>query len=116
MMARSANQTLMEWLQGQGYSACCYVPSERPDRFVTVERTGGGAGDLIDHPTVTLQFWALTHAQAEEDALAVRDLILRGARPEGFGAISINAGPYEFDDPDSRQKRFQMVLDCTMNI
>ena len=115
-MAISANQAFMEWLRALGYAAYCYVPDTRHERFVTVERTGGGASNCLDHPTVALQFWAATHAEAEEDALAVRDLIVGGSRPANTRTISINAGPYEFDDPDSRQKRFQLVLDCTMHI
>ena len=113
----SANQAFMEWLRGLGYAAYCYIPETRPERFITVERTGGGASNCLDHPMMALQFWAPTHAQAEEDALAVRDLLVNGeSTPAGFGSIEVNSGPYEFDDPDSRQKRFQLVLNCTMHI
>lgn len=116
-MAYKVEEAIREWLDGAGgFDAYCFVPAERPSRFQTIERTGGGMKNSLDHPTVALQFWAETPEQAQEDALRVRDLVhAEGSRPEGCH-LSVNAGPYPFDDPDSRQARSQLVLDCVTHI
>ena len=49
------------------------VPKNRPDSFVTVERTGGGrdAYGLIDRPTIAVQSWAKTRYEAAQLANTV---------------------------------------------
>lgn len=41
------------------------VPERRPERFLTVERTGGAGDFRVDRPTVAVQAWAPTLAEAE---------------------------------------------------
>ncbi len=40
------------------------VPEDRPERFFSVERTGGPLERFRDHPQVTVQAWGPTRAAA----------------------------------------------------
>lgn len=40
------------------------VPTDRPERFFTVERTGGGSSFYQDRPLLAVQAWAPSRADA----------------------------------------------------
>lgn len=52
------------------------VPRERPDEFVTVERTGGQATRHIDSASMTVQVWARGREACERLAGRTLDAIL----------------------------------------
>lgn len=59
---------LIGFLNRAGLAAEAFpeAPEQRPQRFLTVERTGGAGDFRVDRPTVAVQAWAptLTDAQA----------------------------------------------------
>ena len=113
-MAYSIEQSFVEWLATQGYTASTYPPATGSE-FVTVERTGGNVADLIDHPTVAIQTWAATPTRAEEMALSIRNALLTTSRPDGVANITVD-GLYPFWDESTRLPRYQLVLDCTAQL
>ena len=58
-----------------GLPVSCEVPANRPNRFVTVYRDGGGRREHVDNPTFTIQTWDITDAGAYLLALQVRDIM-----------------------------------------
>ena len=113
----NATQALIEWLDGLGYDTYATIPSTRPERFITVQRTGGGISNTIDHPTYAVQCWAQTYEQAENDALSIRNEIIDGnTRPANFDAITINTSPYIWEDTATKIPRYQFVIDCVTHI
>lgn len=112
----SVEEAVRNWLLGMDYDAYVRVPKDRPKRFVTVERTGGGVSDMVDHPLIAIQTWAQTQAEAEEDASAIRMVALVGNLPEGVHSMRVNAGPYKFYDEDSMQPRYQVVFDVACQL
>lgn len=109
----SVTEQYIAWLLQKGYAASTYPPKNAPQEFVTVERTGGGTSDFVDHPTIAIQAWAQTEARAEEMATEIRNAIMTGAKPYGVSGVNVNSGPYPFFDEDTRCPRYQLVLDCT---
>lgn len=116
MAAYSIEQTVMEWLESLGYDAYINVPKNRPQRFATVERTGGEVMDLVDHPTVAVQSWAQSAADAESDACAIRLAAMTGTLPNGVHSMRVNSGPYKFYDEESMQPRYQTLYDVVCQI
>ena len=112
----SIEEAMLDWLVDMGYAAYTRVPKDRPSRFVTVERTGGGVSDMVDHPLMAVQTWAQSAAEAEEDAAAIRMVALVGQLPEGVHSMRVNAGPYKFYDEDSMQPRYQVVFDVACQL
>ena len=112
----SIEEAVRGWLVDMGYAAYVRVPKDRPQKFVTVERTGGGVADMVDYPMVAIQTWAQTQAEAEEDASAIRMVALVGELPEGVHSMRVNAGPYKFYDEDSMQPRYQVVFDVACQL
>lgn len=115
MVAYSITEHAVSWLQGLGFAASTYPPADGTE-FVTVERTGGGASDMVDRPTLAIQAWAATEPRAEEMANAIRMASLTGPYPYGVASMRVNAGPYPFWDESTRLPRYQLVLDCTAQI
>ena len=111
----SVTEEFVKWLSGLDYAASTYPPASGSD-FVTVERTGGYVADLVDHPTVAIQTWAQTEADAEEMTLEIRNEALLHSMPDGVYHIGVNAGPYPFWDESTRLPRYQLVLDVTCNL
>jgi hypothetical protein len=100
---------LIDWF-GKIFTVPCYgdVPRDRPERFITVERTGGPHELAMDRPTLAIQCWAQSRAQASVLAqtvcLALDEL---DAEPEVFYAKI--TGPYNFPTAE-QEPRYQLVL------
>ena len=58
-----------------GLPVATEVPEHRPDRFVTVYRDGGGRREHVDNPTLTVQTWGTSDADAYDLALRVRAIM-----------------------------------------
>lgn len=84
------------------------VPRERPDSFVTVERTGGPYGPGRDNPYLAVQTWARTETEAYTLALMAREWLTWcwEAIPE-VCSVSVE-GTLRFPDPDNRFERYQI--------
>jgi len=108
----SVTQSFVEWLSDEGHAASTYPARDAAPPFVTVERTGGGTVDMVDHPTIAVQTWAATEADAEQMAIEIRDALMCESRPRGVTKLNVNSGPYPFWDEDTRCPRYQTVYDC----
>lgn len=93
-----------------GVPAYADVPEERPSEFVTVERTGGASELFRDMPTVAVQCWAVTRYEASEMALKARDACMDYGSAPNVCRVSVQS-MYDFPDPDSRQPRYQLVVE-----
>lgn len=84
------------------------VPAARPARYITVERTGGGMSLGRDEPSLAVQAWAATEADAYALALCAVEVIdsLWELLPSVCSARA--GGVYRFPDPDSRMERYQV--------
>lgn len=112
----SITEQTVSWLSGLGYAASTYPGKTAALPFVTVERTGGGVTDMVDHPLMAIQTWAATEEDAEEMAVAIRNEALTGTVPHGVHRMEVNAGPYPFWDEDTRCPRYQVVFDVTCQL
>ena len=116
MAEYSITAGFLTWLAAKGYAAYTYPPKAAPDEFVTVERTGGGVSDMVDHPTIAVQTWALSEARAEQMANAIRFALVCGDLPLGVSKCSVNSGAYPFWDESTGMPRYQTVYDCTSQL
>lgn len=112
-MAFDIEQALVGWLPDKVGAPCfAEVPGDRPGRFVTVERTGGEASLGVDRPSLAVQAWGATSAEASELAIAVRDaLVLDSWELPEVCRCSVTS-IYRFPDPDSRQSRYQLDVEA----
>ena len=94
--------------KGLGVPASSIVPKDRPRRFATVERTGGGSSLGKDSPNLAVQVWAETEAEAYALALMAREVLLN-MRETCQSVCSCSVGGiYSFFDPESRTPRYQL--------
>lgn len=60
-----------------GVTIAADVPNPRPEKLVTIERTGGGADSIVlDRPALMVQCWAKSRVEASNLAYEVDALIL----------------------------------------
>lgn len=94
--------------EGLGVPSSSAVPANRPKRFVTVERTGGGYSHGKDSPNLAVQVWAETETDAYTLALMARE-VLANMRETCPSVCSCSIGGiYAFPDPDSGSSRYQL--------
>lgn len=86
------------------------VPSPRPERFVTVERTGGGRRDVRDLPSLAVQCWAKSRYEASELARAVAGCIEAFRAHPRIGRVEVSS-VYNFPDLESGSPRYQMTVE-----
>jgi hypothetical protein len=112
----NVEQALIELLVGKGWDAYASVPNPTPTtNFVTVERTGGGTRDKVDHPAITVQCWADTRKEAAGMADAVRCDLESLTGTGGFGAVTVES-IYHWPDLQSRKARYQLTVDATAHV
>nr|DAY05851.1 MAG TPA: tail completion protein [Caudoviricetes sp.] len=85
------------------------VPATRPEKFVTIERTGGKIDAFSDSPTFAVQAWAPTKAEAAALAEQTAAAIDSWPKTEASVADAAVESLYDFADPDSRSQRFQLT-------
>ena len=113
------DQELVQWLTGrpelEGIPASTLTPADRPDRFITVERTGVEyATDGIDRPSLAIQFWAPTMTEAAQLAqlLSLRVLPAVYDLPD-VGRFSVDS---VYDYPlDERSPRYQITASAVVH-
>lgn len=116
MAAFSVTEAMVAWIAALGHRASSAAPADAALPFVTVERTGGGARDMVDRPLMAVQCWAATEADAEGMANELRNELLMTQPPPGIHSVRANAGPYRFNDPETRRPRYQFVLDVACQL
>ena len=89
------------------------VPTVRPDKFISVDRTGGKRTHLWDSPMFAVQAWAPTEVEASALADEVADAILAWQLDPIVAYSAVNA-VYAFPDPDARVPRFQLTVSATL--
>lgn len=94
-------------------TAYAEVPNPRPERFVTVERTGGTQTLMgaVDRPSVAVQSWEASRAKAQALASTVDALMLSMPLEVENVFDCDRSGPYNYPDPDSRQSRYQAIYE-----
>ncbi len=107
---------LSEVLEADGIEAYADVPRDRPERFVTIERTGGSTSNRLDYPELAIQSWAPSNHGAYALARAVDgamlDMPLKVRDVAGVDRSSLSDWP----DPDSRSPRYQGVYRLTTTL
>lgn len=109
---------IVQWLAGQPEFAdipvSTDVPADRPDSFVTLERTGGNetTWGLIDRPTLAVQCWAPTRTKAGDLAETVKQVIRRAVEIPQVKHVAI--GSTANFPLDESTPRYQLTVDMTV--
>lgn len=91
------------------------VPEERPAEFLTVERTGGPSDQVsIDRPSVAVQCWAKTRADAAQLANDLDAVMRDFAQHPGVSRVSRTA-LYNFPTAQN-EPRYQVTFDLVTYI
>ena len=111
----NVEEKVIQLLRTAGYDAYADAPNPMPDEFVTVERTGGGAADMVDSATLAVQCWAKGRKAAADMADGVRGALYAMQGVGGLGGISVDS-LYNWPDPQTRRSRYQMTVGVTAHM
>lgn len=91
-----------------GIDCYSYPPDERPDEFITIERTGGAYSLAKDEPNLAVQCWSTTETDAYTLALATREALRMSCDyVDQICKVEVTS-IYNFPDPDSDMWRYQI--------
>lgn len=114
-------EVLVGWLRDElelyalGATVVARIPNPRPARMVFVRRIGGVRRDIVtDEPTLTVEAWAPTDADAYDLCQAARTIVhdARGRVLSGVRVARVTelAGPASLPDPDSDLPRYTVTV------
>ena len=90
-----------ETLQAEDLAASQDIPKRRPERFITVEQTGGPIERYRSVPVIAVQVWAESRYWASELAGTVSGWLRNElALDPRVGRVNVSS-LYNFPDPDS---------------
>lgn len=107
---------MVDWLNSSaalsafGAAATIEIPSPRPKRFITVERTGGPLERFRDLPMFAIHAWAEHRDLAGDLANLVADVVRDSVALPNVARARIQS-MHNFPDPDSKQPRYQIVVE-----
>lgn len=86
------------------------VPTDPPDKFVTVEKTGGSRTNWIESSTLAIQSWAPSIAEAA----ALNDAVIAAMSAivtlDSVSSVELDA-TYNFTDTTRNRPRYQAVFE-----
>lgn len=103
--------TIKEFLDGQ-----LDVPSffehqtELPDRYVLIEKVGGGQKNQLKSATVAVQSYGPSLYEAAKLNEQVKEAMLELVTVDAVSGISLNSD-YNFTDTETKSYRYQAVFD-----
>lgn len=92
------------------------VPADRPASFIVARRNGGAAlNRVIDQPTVTVDAWAASSAEAAALAGIAREAFFHSYTDMPLvSGVEELTGPYSTPDPESGSARFRFSIQMTV--
>ena len=87
-------------------------PSEKPETFVLIEKTGSSRGNWINHATIAVQSYATSMYKAAKLNESVKSALDRIVQLDEVGASTLNSD-YNFTDETTKRYRYQCVYDLT---
>lgn len=88
------------------------VPNPKPERFVTLEQTGSRTENHIYHPTLAVQAWAETRAEAGELNELVKAAMLEAISQPRISNCQLDTD-YYFPELEMQHPRYQAIFAIT---
>lgn len=85
-------------------------PKELPERFILIQKTGGGAENKINSSTVAIQSYAESLYEAAALNEVVKSVMFDIDSLYEIGSVRLNSD-YNYTDGSNKQYRYQAVFD-----
>lgn len=112
---------VVQWLNAdealKDAPASLSVPPDRPERFVTVERTGGAEDFCRSMPTMAVQAWCLSgRYEAARLAGLVRDRLMGITAVDEVADVSVESVVHFPDPGPPFTERYQILIQLTVAV
>ena len=88
------------------YGVYTEIPEVKPERFYTIERTGGNVTNHIDEATIVIQSYAPSMYECAEMNETLKDQMELMVHLDDISRVYLNSD-YNFTDPTTGQYRYQ---------
>lgn len=88
------------------------IPKDRPEKFVTLERTGGTRSNYIETATMAFQMWAPTLYEAASLCETVKAIVDASIALPDIAAVELVSNG-NFTDQSTKTYRYQAVYNIT---
>lgn len=118
MSGVNAELIVKQWLESYtplaGYPVSFDVPKNRPQKFITIERTGGASTQFLDNPVIAVQVWDTSRWNASDVALRiVKPRLLQLWQHPNVGSVNVES-VVNLPEPDAPYSpRYQIVISLT---
>ncbi len=85
-------------------------PDDRPDTFVTIEKTGSSRTNLINRATLAIQSYAASLYEAAQLNETVKEVLDASIELSSISRAELNSD-YNFTDTATKRYRYQAVYD-----
>ncbi len=85
-------------------------PDDRPDTYVTIEKTGSSRTNLINHATLAIQSYAATMHEAAQLNETVKEVLDASIELSSVSRAELNSD-YNYTDTSTKRYRYQAVYD-----
>lgn len=104
-------EIIMDYLNEKlDYPVLMEEPEERLQRYVVIEKTGGGLENYIHNATLAIQSYAESKYEAAVLNEQVKNAMDMAIVLDSIGESKLNSD-YEFTDTTKKQYRYQAVYD-----
>jgi hypothetical protein len=124
-VAINSEQLVCEWFtssadfSGIAVGLDVAASDPRPERFITVERTGGGISLRGDYPTLMVEAWGTSRDDARQLADQAAKLLIASAQNDPqVGRLTIDGiknAPDKDNEGNIRQSRYQITFHIHIN-
>ncbi len=106
-------ETVLKWLK-KNLDVPVYMeePTDKPDSFVLIEKTGSTRDNWINHATIAVQSYAISMYKAAKLNESVKKSLDQIVQLDEVGASTLNSD-YNFTDETAKRYRYQCVYDLT---
>ena len=87
-------------------------PTDPPEKYVIIEKTGSGRYNLINNSTIVVQSYAHSMYEAAELNEEVKAAMFDAIKLNEIGRVGLNSD-YNYTDSSMKQYRYQSVFDIT---
>jgi len=88
------------------------IPAERPEKFVTLEKTGGSRMNLLETATIAFQCWAGSLYEAADLCRTVKSVMDASIALDDISRAEY-VSDYNYTDSARKEYRYQTVYQIT---
>ena len=103
---------LLQYLHDKGYAVYLEMPTNLPDEFIVIEKTGSNFTNQVTRSTIAVQSYSTNLADTIELNEEVKEAVLDIVNLASIGGCDL-VSDYNYTDTSIKRYRYQAVFEIT---